>query len=61
MFSVSIVLLRRRSLKAELSTPVVSAHIALFVACTVHYALEFNHFYTTLVRPLIYPPYSTEH
>ncbi|PIL23344.1 hypothetical protein GSI_14655 [Ganoderma sinense ZZ0214-1] len=48
LFIVSIMLLRRRSLKTELSTPVVSAHIALFVACTVHYALEFNHFYTTL-------------
>lgn len=49
---MSIILLRRRGLKTELSTPVVSAHIALFVTCTVHYALEFNHFYTTLVRHL---------
>ncbi|KAI1794447.1 hypothetical protein LXA43DRAFT_883966 [Ganoderma leucocontextum] len=48
LFIVSIILLRRRSLKTELSTPVVSAHFALFIACTVHYALEFNHFYTTL-------------
>ncbi|KAM5537664.1 hypothetical protein V8D89_008742 [Ganoderma adspersum] len=48
LFIVSIILLRRRNLKTELSTPVVSAHIALFVACTVHYAVEFNHFYTTL-------------
>ncbi|EJF59554.1 hypothetical protein BD309DRAFT_1031064 [Dichomitus squalens] len=48
LFIVSIILLRRRSLKTELSTPVVVAHVALFIACTVHYALEFNHFYTTL-------------
>lgn len=28
---------------------VVILHFCLFVACTLHYALEFNHFYTHLV------------
>ena len=28
---------------------VVMLHFCLFVACTLHYALEFNHFYRTLV------------
>ena len=28
----------------------VVANFALFLCCTTHYAIEFNHFYTTLVR-----------
>ncbi|EJF59596.1 hypothetical protein DICSQDRAFT_89248 [Dichomitus squalens LYAD-421 SS1] len=48
LFLVSIVLMRKRKQSTPLSLPVVVAHVALFIACTVHYGLEFNHFYTTL-------------
>ncbi|EJF59594.1 hypothetical protein BD309DRAFT_950482 [Dichomitus squalens] len=48
LFVVSIILLRRRGKRTNLSLPVVAAHCALFSGCTVHFALEFNHFYTTL-------------
>jgi len=33
----------------NLSSPVVFANCLLFFCCTAHFALEFNHFYTTLV------------
>ncbi|EJF59735.1 hypothetical protein DICSQDRAFT_156087 [Dichomitus squalens LYAD-421 SS1] len=48
LFFVSIVLLRTRREASHLSRPVVLAHCALFILCTVHWALEFYHFVTTL-------------
>lgn len=33
-----------------LNKAIVALHCLLFVACTLHFALEFNHFYTYLVR-----------
>ena len=49
LFIVSVVLLRRRGKRSNLSLPVIAAYCALFIGDTVHFALEFNHFYTTLV------------
>ena len=42
-------LLRTRREASHLSLPVVIAHCALFLACTIHWALELYHFVTTLV------------
>ncbi|KAI0828633.1 hypothetical protein BC628DRAFT_83193 [Trametes gibbosa] len=48
LFVISIGLLMRRSRKGELNPTVFAIHCLLFAACTTHYAIEFNHFYTTL-------------
>ncbi|KAI0922507.1 hypothetical protein AcW1_002873 [Taiwanofungus camphoratus] len=48
LFLVSMgVLVWRRSTR-DLNIPLVSANCMLFCCCTAHFALEFNHFYTTL-------------
>lgn len=48
----STILLWRRHNRAHgaFNVPMVVANFTLFSCCTAHYALEFNHFYTTLVR-----------
>ena len=56
MFTVSIVLLYKGRESTHLPIPVVAAHVALFVTCTTHYAIEFNHFYTTLVGSVVLAP-----
>lgn len=47
MGSSTILLWRRRG--RLLNVPMVVANFALFFCCTAHFALEFNHYYTTLV------------
>ena len=44
------VLLWWRRKHRSFNLPMVVANFALFLCCTTHYAIEFNHFYTTLVR-----------
>ncbi|KAF8875067.1 hypothetical protein BD779DRAFT_1678445 [Infundibulicybe gibba] len=46
VMSMAILVWRRRT--RELNTAMVVANVALFVCCTIHYALEFNHFYNRL-------------
>ncbi|KAI0631211.1 hypothetical protein C8Q77DRAFT_1062309 [Trametes polyzona] len=48
LFLISLNLFYKRNQKGELNVFVVFVHCLLFGACTAHYALEFNHFYTTL-------------
>ncbi|KAI0754396.1 hypothetical protein C8Q80DRAFT_1226442 [Daedaleopsis nitida] len=45
LFLASVILLLRR---ARTNIPVFIANFVLFVSCTAHFAIEFNHFYTTL-------------
>jgi hypothetical protein len=42
----SIILARRRN--ENLGNPVVYLNVLIFLSCTTHFALEFNHFHTTL-------------
>ncbi|RDX40953.1 hypothetical protein OH76DRAFT_277179 [Lentinus brumalis] len=48
LFFVSMVLLFRRKERGFGNTPVIILSIVLFLFCTAHFALEFNHFYTIL-------------
>ncbi|KAI0642807.1 hypothetical protein C8Q79DRAFT_916724 [Trametes meyenii] len=48
LFLTSMGLLRQRGRLSGLNLPIVITHCLLFVLCTTHYALKFNHFYTTL-------------
>lgn len=49
LFIVSWIVLSQKRPSPNLSSPVVFANCLLFFCCTAHFALEFNHFYTTLV------------
>ena len=58
LFVTSLVLLYRRKRVRKQNTahgPILYLMIALFACCTTHFAIEFNHFYTILVRRL--PPH----
>ena len=46
----------RRSRVGSVNLPVTIASLLLFGGCTTHFALEFNHFYVTLVRYLLTRP-----
>ncbi|KAG2125392.1 hypothetical protein DEU56DRAFT_825417 [Suillus clintonianus] len=48
LFLISWVVLFQKQRAPNLSSPVVFANCLLFFCCTAHFALEFNHFYTTL-------------
>ncbi|KAG1796262.1 uncharacterized protein HD556DRAFT_1441555 [Suillus plorans] len=48
LFIVSWIVLSQKRPSPNLSSPVVFANCLLFFCCTAHFALEFNHFYTTL-------------
>ncbi|KAG2362640.1 hypothetical protein BDR07DRAFT_1406526 [Suillus spraguei] len=48
LFVVSWIVLGQKQRSTKLSSPVVFANCLLFFCCTAHFALEFNHFYTTL-------------
>lgn len=48
LFLISCVVLSQKRRSRNLSSPVVFANCLLFLCCTAHFALEFNHFYTTL-------------
>ncbi|KAG1823953.1 uncharacterized protein BJ212DRAFT_710504 [Suillus subaureus] len=48
LFIISWVVLGQNRRSPNLSSPVVFANCLLFLCCTAHFALEFNHFYTTL-------------
>lgn len=50
LFALSLGLLYRRNQKlGDMNSTILVIHCLLFGACTAHYALEFNHFYTVLV------------
>ena len=49
LFTASVVLLLRRARTQSLNVPIFIANLLLFASCTAHFALEFDHFYTTLV------------
>ena len=44
------VLLWWRRKHTNINVPMAVANFTLFLCCTTHFAIEFNHFYTTLVR-----------
>ncbi|KAI0918347.1 hypothetical protein AcW1_009748 [Taiwanofungus camphoratus] len=46
LISLHVLIWRRRS--RDLNTPLLFANCMLFFSCTAHFALEFNHYYTTL-------------
>lgn len=48
LFIISWIVLGQKRHSPNLSSPVVFANCLLFFCCTAHFALEFNHFYTTL-------------
>ncbi|KAG2338099.1 hypothetical protein BDR05DRAFT_1062938 [Suillus weaverae] len=48
LFIISWIVLGLKRRSPNLSSPVVFANCLLFFCCTAHFALEFNHFYTTL-------------
>ncbi|KAG0700287.1 hypothetical protein DFH29DRAFT_933016 [Suillus ampliporus] len=48
LFVISWIVLSQKRRSPNLSSPVVFANCLLFLCCTAHFALEFNHFYTTL-------------
>ena len=51
LFAASIYVLYSVKKSRGLNKVIVTLHCCLFTACTLHYALEFNHYYTILVRP----------
>ncbi|KAF8558178.1 hypothetical protein OG21DRAFT_1504555 [Imleria badia] len=48
LFIVSLIILRHRRLSDSLNNPVIYLNGLVFLCCTTHFALEFNHFHTTL-------------
>ncbi|KIP07247.1 hypothetical protein PHLGIDRAFT_24165 [Phlebiopsis gigantea 11061_1 CR5-6] len=48
LFAASIYVLYSVKKSRGLNKVIVALHCCLFTACTLHYALEFNHFYTIL-------------
>ncbi|KAJ2989654.1 hypothetical protein NUW54_g8712 [Trametes sanguinea] len=48
LFLISLGLLYRRTQCGHLNATLLVMHCLLFTTCTAHFALEFNHFYTTL-------------
>ncbi|KAG1844823.1 hypothetical protein DFJ58DRAFT_894365 [Suillus subalutaceus] len=48
LFIISWIVLGQNRRSPNLSSPVVFANCLLFFCCTAHFALEFNHYYTTL-------------
>ena len=55
LFVTSLVLLYRRKRVRKQNTahgPILYLMIALFACCTTHFAIEFNHFYRTLVSAM---------
>ncbi|KAH7913519.1 hypothetical protein BJ138DRAFT_1081397 [Hygrophoropsis aurantiaca] len=60
LFIVSLmVLLRRRSSTRSFTNPILLANCLLFLCCTAHFALEFNHYHDTLQNSGV-PGYSNE-
>ena len=51
LFLASLVLMLRRMHSHGTNVPILTSICALFMLCTTHFAIEFNHFYTVLVRP----------
>ena len=49
LFGVSLILLLRRGKGRVLNVPIATGSCILFLSCTAHFAIEFNHFHTTLV------------
>ncbi|KAF8442448.1 hypothetical protein L210DRAFT_3446785 [Boletus edulis BED1] len=48
LFFVSLAILRHRPLSDNINNPVIYLNCVIFLCCTTHFALEFNHFYTIL-------------
>ncbi|KAL4066920.1 hypothetical protein V8B97DRAFT_1917119 [Scleroderma yunnanense] len=48
LFFVSIAIITQKRHQTSLSHPVVLLNCLIFLCCTTHFAIEFNHFYTTL-------------
>ncbi|KAN0092869.1 hypothetical protein V8E55_003653 [Tylopilus felleus] len=48
LFLVSLIILRKRRFTNSLNNPVIYLNCLIFLCCTTHFALEFNHFSTTL-------------
>jgi hypothetical protein len=50
LFLLCILYLTSRRRTQAYNVPMIVATVILFLLCTCHYSLEFNHFYTYLVR-----------
>ncbi|KAH9927397.1 hypothetical protein B0H21DRAFT_826446 [Amylocystis lapponica] len=48
LFLVSLTILVWRRGTSDIHIPLLVANVVLFLSCTAHFSLEFNHFYTTL-------------
>ncbi|KAI0292631.1 hypothetical protein B0F90DRAFT_1920266 [Multifurca ochricompacta] len=49
LFILTMLLLSKmKRAKRDINTPITIASIFLFLVCTAHFAIEFNHYYTTL-------------
>ncbi|KAH9899233.1 hypothetical protein C8Q73DRAFT_815593 [Cubamyces lactineus] len=48
LFFISLGLLYRKGRRGDLNLTIFIIHCLLFVTCTAHFGIEFNHFYTTL-------------
>lgn len=55
IFLVSLLSLVSLRGTRDLNIPMLGANCFLFSLCTAHFALEFNHFYTTLVSMFLRP------
>ncbi|KAI0292629.1 hypothetical protein B0F90DRAFT_1645372 [Multifurca ochricompacta] len=44
----AILLAKRKRTKENINVPITIASVFLFLVCTAHFAIEFNHYYTTL-------------
>lgn len=51
LFAISIFTLFSFRDVRRINGIVIVLHCSLFIACTLHYALEFDHFHSYLVRP----------
>jgi len=59
LFVVSLIILARRR-DENLGNPVAYLNVLIFLSCTTHFALEFNHFYTTLGATELVNGYANE-
>ncbi|KAG9315223.1 hypothetical protein JVU11DRAFT_4353 [Chiua virens] len=48
LFGTSLFILRHRPIQDTIRNPVILLNSLIFLCCTAHFALEYNHFYTTL-------------
>ncbi|KAI0043397.1 hypothetical protein FA95DRAFT_1563378 [Auriscalpium vulgare] len=60
LFIVALTLIFWGRRKREANIPIMVASVFLFLICTTHFAIEFNHFYVTLGRNGVVKGYANE-